>query len=72
MGVLFSVYTYANFALPFCSHTYCPSFGKGDLARLGGTLQGLIGYLSSVSEEFHNLVEYAGKIQHRILRLPGR
>ena len=27
----------------------------------GGTLQGLIGYLSSVSEEFHNLVEYAGK-----------
>jgi hypothetical protein len=37
------------------------SLGKGDLGRLEGTLQGLIGYLFSVSEEFHNLVEYAGK-----------
>ena len=40
--------------------------------KAGGTLQGLIGYLSSVPEEFHNLVEYAGKIHHRIFRLPGR
>jgi hypothetical protein len=40
--------------------------------KAGGTFQGLIGYLSSVSEEFYNLVEYAGKIHDRTLRLPGR